>query len=59
MSKACKTIEEAEKTIAHYKQKGTESFYEEKDGLFLVYREGDRKTLKSVFYSEANLKGLL
>ena len=59
MSKACKTIEEAEKTIAHYKAKGTESFYEEKDGLFLVYREEDRKTLKSVFYSEANLKGLL
>jgi predicted HAD superfamily Cof-like phosphohydrolase len=59
MSKACKTVEEAEKTIAHYKAKGTESFYEEKDGLYLVYRVGDRKTLKSVFYSEANLKELL
>ena len=59
MSKACKSKEEAEKTIAHYKIKGTESFYEEKDGLFLVYREGDRKTLKSVFYSEADLKSLL
>ncbi|HSZ71537.1 MAG TPA: nucleoside triphosphate pyrophosphohydrolase family protein [Cytophagaceae bacterium] len=59
MSKACKTKEEAEKTIAHYKAKGTESFYEEKDGLFLVYREGDRKTLKSVAYSEADLKSLL
>lgn len=59
MSKACKTKEEAEQTIAHYKTKGTNSFYEEKDGLFLVYREGDRKTLKSVFYSEADLKGML
>lgn len=59
MSKACKTREEAEQTMAHYKAKGTESFYEEKDGLFLVYREGDRKTLKSIFYSEADLKGLL
>lgn len=59
MSKACKTPEEAEQTIAHYKTKGTDSFYEEKDGLYLVYRVGDRKTLKSIAYSEANLKGLL
>lgn len=59
MSKACKTVEEAEATIAHYKAKGTNGFYEEKDGLFLVFREGDRKTLKSVAYSEADLKSLL
>ncbi len=59
MSKACKTVQEAEETIAHYKAKGTDSFYEEKDGLYLVYRTGDRKTLKSVYYSEADLKSLL
>ncbi|MEM6723011.1 MAG: nucleoside triphosphate pyrophosphohydrolase family protein [Bacteroidota bacterium] len=60
MSKACKSIEEAEATIAHYQAKdGTESYYEEKDGLYLVYRKGDRKTLKSVNYSPADLKGLL
>src|ERR1700712_1318550 len=38
MSKACKTIEEANQTIAHYKAKGnTESYYKEIDGLYLVY----------------------
>lgn len=60
MSKACKTEAEAEATIAHYKQKdGTESYFREKDGLFLVFRTSDNKTLKSVNYSPANLKGIL
>jgi len=60
MSKACKTQEEAEATIAHYKAKdGTESYYREKDGLFLVFRSSDDKTLKSVNYSPADLKGIL
>lgn len=59
MSKACKTVEEAEETVAHYKAKGVESFYEEQDGLYLVYRKGDRKTLKSVRYSPANLVAIL
>ncbi|MDB5011617.1 MAG: Phosphoribosyl-ATP pyrophosphohydrolase [Mucilaginibacter sp.] len=56
MSKACKTIEEANQTIAHYRDTaGTESYYKEIDGLFLVYRTHDNKTLKSVNYSPANL----
>src|SRR5476651_1732276 len=56
MSKACKTIEEANKTIAHYKNNGnTESYYKEIDGLYLVYRKPDDKTLKSVNYSPADL----
>lgn len=60
MSKACKSIEEAEATMAHYLAKdGTESYYEEKDGLYLVYRKSDNKTLKSIHYSPADLKGLL
>lgn len=60
MSKACTSKEEAEATIAHYQQKdGTDSYYEEKEGLFLVYRKGDRKTLKSVNYSPADLKSIL
>jgi predicted HAD superfamily Cof-like phosphohydrolase len=59
MSKACKTQDEAEKTVRHYESKGTRCFYEERDGLFLVYREGDRKTLKSINYSEADLAGIL
>jgi len=60
MSKTCKTIEEAEATQRHYHQKdGTESHIVEKDGLFVVYRNGDGKVLKSVNYSPANLKALM
>ncbi len=59
MSKACKNRDEAEKTVLHYEAKGTKCYYEERDGLFLVYREGDRKTLKSIQYSEADLAGIL
>ena len=33
MSKACKSVEEAEATLAHYKQKdGTEGYYKEENG---------------------------
>ncbi len=59
MSKACKTVQEAEDTVTHYQQKGIPCFYEEADGHYLVYRTEDRKTLKSVYYSPADLKGIL
>lgn len=59
MSKACKTEAEAKATVAHYKLKGTECFYEKEGDLFLVFRNGDRKTLKSVQYSPADLRGIL
>ena len=61
MSKACRTSEEAEDTRQHYKEnKGTDSFAERvTEGKWLVYREGDRKALKSVNYSPANLKDIL
>ena len=60
MSKACKTVEEAEKTRQHYLDKdGTESYYKEVDGLFLVFRKSDDKTLKSINYSPANLQPIL
>ena len=60
MSKACKTVEEAEQTIAHYKQKDdVDAYFKEVEGLYLVYRSGDDKTLKSINYSPANIKGLL
>src|SRR6187402_1846991 len=32
MSKACKTIEEANATVEHYQSKGSESYYKEVDG---------------------------
>lgn len=60
MSKACKTVEEAEKTVAYYEQeRNTPCYYKEADGLFLVYRTVDNKTLKSVNYSPADLKKIL
>lgn len=59
MSKACKSVEEAEATIAHYNAKGTEAFYEQEGDLYLVFRKEDHKTLKSVNYSPADLKTIL
>jgi predicted HAD superfamily Cof-like phosphohydrolase len=60
MSKACKTVEEANLTIDHYKNTAsTESYHKEIDGLFLVYRTADNKTLKSINYSPADLGGIL
>lgn len=60
MSKACQTRQEAEATVKHYFDKdGTESYYKEIDGLYLVFRKGDDKTLKSVNYSPADLKSIL
>jgi len=55
MSKACDTVEEAEKTMKHYEEKGQESYYGEKDGKYLVFRKEDNKTLKSINYSPAEL----
>ncbi|MEJ5995141.1 nucleoside triphosphate pyrophosphohydrolase family protein [Pedobacter sp. Du54] len=60
MSKACKTVEEAHATIAHYKAKSNvDAHYKEIDGLFLVYRDADHKTLKSINYSPADLKTII
>lgn len=60
MSKACTSEDEAIKTVEHYKtEKGTEAYYQEVEGKWLVYRKGDNKTLKSVNYSPADLKKIL
>lgn len=60
MSKTCATKEEAEATQQFYLDKdGTESYIEESDGHFLVYRKGDNKTLKSVNYSPADLRSII
>lgn len=60
MSKACKTVEEANATIRHYKEKNNvDAYYKEIDGLFLVYRHSDHKTLKSIHYSPADLKSIV
>lgn len=60
MSKACKSAKEAEETIAHYKAKdNTEAYYAVSDANYLVYRKEDNKTLKSIYYSPADLKSIL
>lgn len=59
MSKACTSEEEAKATVKHYEDKGTPCFYEKEGELYLVFREGDHKTLKSVGYSPADLKAIL
>ena len=60
MSKTCKTMEEAIATQKHYKDsKGTESFIQEKNGEYLVYRTEDKKVLKSVKYSPADIAAKL
>lgn len=60
MSKTCKSLEEAEATMAHYKAKdGVESYFEKEGDHYLVYRTADNKTLKSVNYSPADLRSIL
>jgi predicted HAD superfamily Cof-like phosphohydrolase len=60
MSKACGSIEEADKTIKHYLDKdGTVSYWVKKGKKYLVYRTLDNKVLKSINYSPANLKSIL
>ncbi len=60
MSKACLTEAEAKATVEFYKAKdGTECYYKEEEGKWLVYRSSDNKTIKSINYSPADLKSLL
>lgn len=60
MSKPCKTYEEALATQKYYEQeKNTSSFIEESEGEFLVYRQSDKKVLKSINYSEADLESIV
>ncbi len=55
MTKACLTMEDAEKTVEYYKQSGTEAHIEESEGKFIVFRTLDHKVLKSISYSPAIL----
>ena len=60
MSKTCHTIEEARQTQDFYKtNKGTDSYIKERNGEYLVYRNGDQKVLKSINYSPADLNQFL
>ena len=60
MSKTCATKEEAEATAAYYRSnRNTECYIKPSGKHWLVYREGDHKTLKSINYSPADLKRIL
>jgi predicted HAD superfamily Cof-like phosphohydrolase len=60
MSKSCATEEEANATVAHYLQNHqTPAYFKIIDGKYLVFRTQDNKTLKSINYSPANIKGMI
>lgn len=60
MSKACNSEEEAIATVEHYKRKdGTDCYYKQEEGKWLIYRTADNKTLKSIHYSPADLQGII
>jgi predicted HAD superfamily Cof-like phosphohydrolase len=60
MSKACTTEDEAKQTVEFYRKKdGTECYYKEAAGKWLVYRTADNKTIKSINYSPADLESIL
>lgn len=60
MSKACVSEDEAKATVEFYRKKdGTECYYKEEAGKWLVYRTSDNKTIKSINYSPADLHRIL
>lgn len=60
MSKTCKSEAEAAETMRYYREeRGVESYVKQEGDVYLVYRKGDNKTLKSVKYSPADLKAIL
>lgn len=60
MSKACVSEDEAKATVEFYRKKdGSECYYKEESGKWLVYRKSDNKTIKSINYSPANLQRVL
>lgn len=58
MSKACTDEQQAEETVAFYKDRGEESFYEKSGDKFNVHRISDNKVLKNKYYSPADLASI-
>ena len=57
MSKACKTEEEAVKTVeVRSAEQGEPCHYEKVGDYYIVYRSRDRKVMKNVNYFKPNLK---
>lgn len=60
MSKTCKSVAEAEDTQRYYREiKNMDSEIVEKGEEYLVYRVKDKKVLKSVAYSPADIKSIV
>ncbi len=60
MSKSCSSEEEAILTVQYYKQhKNTKCYFKKVGEKYLIYRENDNKTLKSVNYSPADLRTII
>lgn len=59
MSKACTTVQEAQATVDKYRRLGIPCFYTEVDGRWMVYRNIDNKTIKSISYSPADLESIV
>lgn len=61
MSKACMTEEEAKETVLYHTKKGDDGYYEydADKKAFFVYRNSDKKLLKSINYSPADLKSIV
>ncbi len=58
-SKACSTQQEADETIAFYKEKGEEAFSKVSGDKINVHRVSDHKVLKNKYYSPADLKSII
>lgn len=60
MSKACDSLEVAQQTADYYLQsRGEKCTIEQVGNLYMVYRESDRKTMKSIAYRPADLRSIL
>lgn len=59
MSKACDNQQQAEETIAFYKEKGQDAYSVISGSKINVLRTSDNKVLKNKYYSPADLKTIL
>jgi predicted HAD superfamily Cof-like phosphohydrolase len=55
MSKACKTLEEAEKTVHKYSVDGVATYHKQVGDYYVIYRTSDDKVLKSINYKPVDL----
>lgn len=62
MTKFCKTIDEAEKTIKYYKENKNSPYknplYKKYNDLYIVFEGSTGKILKSIYYDEVNIKSM-